>query len=433
MTRNRTVDALAIGAGPANLSLAALAAPTATDLSLSVVEARESASWHPGLLWSTSRLQVSGVKDLVSLVDPRSRFSFLNFLHEQGRLYRHLIASRDYVSRKEFDQYLTWAADLLDIQFGNEVVAVDHDGDFFHVSTNRGTLHASHLVLGVGQEPFVPPCAAGLDDPRVWHSSRHVSHGLPALDKSILLVGGGQSAAEIALDILSGRTGMPRQFIWVAGRGSFSPLDDSAFSDEWFTPRFVQYFHELSDVQRSALLDGQRAATSGISRDLLSALYRRLYEIDYLDTLDCQHHLLAGVSLINLTETGDGFACTLRDEFSKALREIHSEAVIFATGFRNRVPSFLNPIRERIPVQGDEFRVERDYRIPWDGPATNRIYIQNGARKTHGIADPNLSLAAWRSAMILNGVLEKEYYSLEGGDIALSFLVSDTPTTEKGL
>ncbi|GCE00791.1 lysine N(6)-hydroxylase/L-ornithine N(5)-oxygenase family protein [Embleya hyalina] len=420
MTHERTVDVLAIGAGPANLSLAALAAPAATHLSLAVIEARESASWHPGLLWSNSRLQVSGVKDLVSLVDPRSRFSFLNFLREQRRLYRHLIAARDHVSRKEFDQYLTWAASLLGVEFDTRAVAVDHDGDRFRVTTNHGVVHASHLVLGVGQEPFVPPCAADLDDPRIWHSSRHTNRGLPALDKDVLLVGGGQSAAEVALDILSGRTGLPRRLTWVTGRGGLSPLDDSAFSDEWFNPRYVEYFHGLPHTRRSALLDGQHAATAGISRDLLSALYRRLYEIDYLDPPGCGHRLLSGTSLVNLAVTAEGFTCTLRDEPGTATREIHGDAVVFATGFRHRIPRFLDPIRNRLPIEGETFRVDRDYRIPWDGPDTNRIYIQNGALRSHGVADPNLSLAAWRSAVVLNSVLDKEYYHLDGEDITLS-------------
>ncbi|MER6103735.1 SidA/IucD/PvdA family monooxygenase [Streptomyces sp. NPDC001832] len=30
-------------------------------------------AWHPGLLWSDSRLQVSALKDLVTLVDPTGR------------------------------------------------------------------------------------------------------------------------------------------------------------------------------------------------------------------------------------------------------------------------------------------------------------------------------------------------------------------------
>ncbi|MFH8467621.1 hypothetical protein [Streptomyces sp. NPDC017991] len=78
----------------------------------------------------------------------------------------------------------------------------------------------------------------------------------------------------------------------------------------------------------------------------------------------------------------------------------------------------------------------------------NRIYIQNGARKSHGVADPGLGLAAWRSAVILNSLLDKEYYCLGGDDITLSFLqsldqkarigppssslASNTHTTEKG-
>jgi lysine N6-hydroxylase len=100
-------------------------------------------------------------------------------------------------------------------------------------------------------------------------------------------------------------------------------------------------------------------------------------------------------------------------------QEIGCDLVVLATGFRAALPAFLDPLRDRLPVAADTFRVERDYRVLWDGPDTNRIYVQNGARRTHGVADPNLSLAAWRSATILNSLLNREVYCLKDEDITL--------------
>ena len=42
---------------------------------------------------------------------------------------------------------------------------------------------------------------------------------------------------------------------------------------------------------------------------------------------------------------------------------------------------------------------------------TCSIYIQNGARHSHGIADPNLSLLAYRSAVIANDIAGYFLYS----------------------
>lgn len=417
--RRRSTGVLAIGGGPANLSLAALAEPI-DGCSVSVVESRTSVSWHPGLLWDHSRLQVSSVKDLVSLVDPRSRFSFVNFLHEHGRLYRHLIANPGQVSRKEFDQYFTWAAQMLGVYLDERVEAVEHAGGRFVVRTTRGQWLADHLVLGVGQVPCVPAFARGIDNPALWHASRHLDRGLPVEGKDVLLVGGGQSGAEVALDLISGRTGLPRHLTWATGREGFAPLDDSPFANEWFNPSYVEYFHGLSEEQRALLSRKQLGAIRGVTHELLAQIYKRLYEFDYLSDVRFSHRLLAGVELADLAEGPDGFRGALLDTVTGAGQEIVCDLVVLATGFRTQLPPFMAPLGERMPVRGDGYEVERDYRVRWDGPDANRIYVQNGARRTHGIADPNLSLASWRSATILNSLLDREVYSLKDEDITLS-------------
>lgn len=415
---NRYTEVLAIGAGPANLSLAALAEPVG-DLSVSLIEARESVSWHPGLLLGSSRLQVNSVKDLVSLVDPRSRFSFVNFLHEHGRLYRHLIANADYVSRMEFSQYFTWAAQLLGVYLDEKVEAVEHDGDRFVVHTTRDRWLARHLVLGVGQTANIPACATHITSPGLWHVARHVDGGAPVGGRDVLLVGGGQSGAEAALDILSGRTGLPRSLTWVTGADGFAPLDDSPFANEWFSPTYVEHFYELPAGQRSALLRRQRTAVCGITSDLLAQIYKRLYELDYLAPEPLRHRLLAGVELSAIAEDGSGFRASVRDTLSGAERDITCDRVVLATGYRTRVPDFMAPLADRLPVTDDGYDVAPDYRVRWNGPDANHIYVQNGARHSHGIADPNLSLAAWRSAMIINSLLDREYYALKEEGITL--------------
>lgn len=411
---------IAVGGGPANLSLAALADPVA-ELGVEVVEARPSVSWHPGILWAASRLQVSGLKDLVSLVDPRSRYSFPNFLHEQGRLYRHLIASADYVSRKEFDQYFTWAAGLLGVSLDEAVESVTHDGAGFQVRTSRGTRVADHLVIGVGQAPYIPDCARHVSGPRVWHSSRHVDRGQPVDGRDVLLVGGGQSAAEVALDLLSGHAGLPRRLTWATGSAGLAPLDESPFANEWFNPRYVEYFRELPAEQRARLLDRQAGAGRGVTVELLARVYRRLYELDYLTDSGFSHELLAGVTLTALAEEPDGLRAVLLDTVTGAARETRADLVVLATGYRPRLPEFMAPLHGRMPIADGAYEVCGDYQVAWDGPEANRIYVQNAAQRSHGIADPNLGLAAWRSAVILNSLLGREHYALKGDDITLSF------------
>ncbi|WP_052230184.1 SidA/IucD/PvdA family monooxygenase [Streptomyces sp. CT34] len=414
-------NVLGIGAGPANLSLAALAEPCA-EVAVTLLEARQVPSWHPGLLWDSSRLQVSPVKDLVSLVDPTNPHSFLNFLREEGRLYRHLVAAAPYVSRKEFSQYFCWAAKRLPVHLGRAVRDVDHDGRSFVAHTDDGAhWRARHLVLGVGQRPWIPPCARDTHSDNVWHAADHLHRDRPMGDRNVLLVGGGQSAAEIAADILSGRTGLPRQFTWAGGGRGFAPVDNSPFTNDWFNPRYVEFFQGLPEQQRHDLLGRQSAAAhGGISAPLLEQLYRRLYEIDYLLPEHVDHRLLAGARLIALERTGDVASAVLEDATTRTSQEVHADYVILATGYRSQLPEFMAPLAGRLNLADGAYRVGKDYRIAWDGPASHHIHVQNAAGATHGVADPNLSLAAWRSALILNSICGREVYALKQDDITIA-------------
>jgi lysine N6-hydroxylase len=40
--------------------------------------------------------------------------------------------------------------------------------------------------------------------------------------------------------------------------------------------------------------------------------------------------------------------------------------------------------------------------------------VQNAGRASHGIADPQLALLAWRAATILNDVLGRRAFALDG-------------------
>ncbi len=83
-------SAVAIGAGPSNLSFAALADPL-PDLSVILIERKTELSWHNGLLVDGALMQTHALKDLVTLVDPTSRFGFLAYLKDKGRLYRAIV------------------------------------------------------------------------------------------------------------------------------------------------------------------------------------------------------------------------------------------------------------------------------------------------------------------------------------------------------
>ncbi len=97
-----THDFAAVGVGPFNLGLACLTADL-PDVDGVFFEQREGFDWHPGLLIPGATIQVPFLADLVTLADPTSRFSFLNYLKQTGRLYRFYIRENFYPLRAELE------------------------------------------------------------------------------------------------------------------------------------------------------------------------------------------------------------------------------------------------------------------------------------------------------------------------------------------
>src|SRR5258708_26648482 len=113
---HQDVELLAIGAGPSNLALAvALEELAPDDLARNsvLIERSDAVAWQQGLLlpWVTS--QISFLKDLVTLRNPSSRFSFVNYLHSIGRLDEFINMGGLWPYRTEISSYLAWVADSL--------------------------------------------------------------------------------------------------------------------------------------------------------------------------------------------------------------------------------------------------------------------------------------------------------------------------------
>ena len=407
-------DIVGVGVGPSNLSLAALADPL-KQVSARFLERSDSFSWHPGMLLPGASLQVSYLKDLVTTVDPTSRFSFLSFLKDRGRLYRFLVAQFPRVSRLEFEQYYRWTAEQLDsIQFGTPVIDVSFRQGLFEVRHPRGTVRGRNLVIGSGQAPKIPAWARKSRlGGRVVHSSEFLLEKVDTAQKRVAVIGGGQSGAEVVLHLLTSREHMPRRLSWITARRGFLPLDDSPFTNELFFPDNVDHFFGLPPARRQSLVQEQVLASDGASEATLRAIYQRLYEVDHLGVPGPECTLAPSHYVRDLRAAGDEIDVVCDDEEAGARRDFPADVVVLCTGYAYQVPGFLDSLAERISWTDGWFEVRRDYSVEWDGPLDRGIYIQNGARHSHGIADPNLSLSAWRSASILNSVCGWLVYDID--------------------
>lgn len=295
------VDVLGIGVGPFNLSLAALLAPLNGLRSL-FVERRPEFRWHPGLMLADSSLTTSFLKDLVTLADPCSRYSFIAFLQRTERLYSFANARFPTVRRREFEQYMRWVCASLDnLRFDCEVESVVRDGRALRVTTSHGVVRTANLVVGVGLRPTVPACARPHLGADVLHSSQFCTVRPALAGRRVAIVGGGQSGAELALHLL-GLTGdaAPAHIAWLTRRENFLPMDDSPFVNEWFVPQYNEHFSRLSPQRKRDALETQRLASDGVTLPLLTAIYQRLYEITHIEGRPGHCALMPGRSMANL-------------------------------------------------------------------------------------------------------------------------------------
>jgi lysine N6-hydroxylase len=236
----------------------------------------------------------------------------------------------------------------------------------------------------------------------------------------VAVVGGGQSGAEVVWHLLADTPHLPRQLIWTSRRENFLPLDESPFTNELFSPGYSDYFFSLPPERHDVILAEQKLASDGVSQPLLQRIYDRLYDLEFLEPQGRRVRLLPGNELVEMRRATPSWEFALRDRWGKT-QAFRADLVVLATGSSYALPDALRPLASRIRWDRDGYAVRSDFSIEWDGPPGLRIYAQNAARHMRGVADPNLSLMAWRSAVIANSLLGRAVYDVNGESAVFDF------------
>lgn len=407
--RVRRYHSIGIGAGPANLSLAALYEAVAPH-QIALFEQTLGPAWHPTMLHPGVRMQTSWIKDLVSLVDPCHRLSFMNYLVSSGRVYAFLSAQFDSIPRLEFSRYLTWAAEQLqNVHHGYRIDRVSFDNGFCVYGNDRLLARSDHLVLGLGTRARMPEAFSGLDDRVVLadHLYRHAARLTAEPDARIAVVGGGQTGAETVLELL--RQGH-RDIWWFGRRPWFQILEDSGSANDLYRPSYTSFLPQLPDEERRRLVAQQVLTSDGVSEATLRQIYQHNYDV-MLQGLPNPVTLLPGRDVVAAHRDGSGLTLTCDEPGGRATYSARHAVV--AAGREPAPLPFDDGLRELIEFDDrGEPIVEADYSLRWSGPLGHRIFAQNRAPSVHGLADKNLSLLATRSATIINSLFEREVFTI---------------------
>jgi lysine N6-hydroxylase len=440
-------DLIGVGIGPFNLSLAALA-DGVPGLRTLFLDEKPEFSWHPGMLIEGTTLQVPFLADPVTLVDPTSPWSFLAYLREHDRLFPFYFAERFHIGRREYDHYLKWVTrSLPSCHNSAHVDSIDWDQDraVFNVrytdteTRQAHTAAARHLVLGVGTEPVVPPALRPLLGPRVFHTADYLARR-PGLDglRDVTVLGSGQSGAEVLLDLLRTPPAPDTRLRWLTRSPAFAPMEYSKLGLEHFTPDYTRHFRGLPEPVRDRLVPRQWQLYKAISAETIAAIYDTLYDLSA--TTDRVPPTLApNIEVTGAQRTAGSLELTCRHTQLQEEFSLQTDAVVLGTGYAARRPPLLEPIEHLVDWDAqDRYRVDAEYRVSLAPEVTGRLYVQNAELHTHGVGAPDLGLAAYRAAVILNSLTGRAVYRLPKQTAYTTFgipeataLTSAAPSTDR--
>jgi lysine N6-hydroxylase len=410
---NIVYDFAAIGAGPFNISLACLTQPI-KELNGIFLDKRKGFNWHPGMLLQDTTLQVPFLGDLVTLADPTSPFSFLNYMKEEGRIYSFYIRENFKILRNEYNKYCQWAITKLNnIHFNTRVEKIEYnEQEKCYVIATSGelkTIKAKKLVLGTGTVPYMPAFCKE-HAAQLVHSGSYLDNKRTLQSKrSITIVGSGQSAAEIYYDLLQDIDTYGYELHWITRSPRFFPLEYSKLTLEMTSPEYVDYFYNLGPSKRDQLIKNQGHLYKGINNDLIGNIFDLLYAKRLMN--DIKVSLRTNSVLSTIKGESDGFVLDFyQQEEEKHYRHI-TEGLVMATGYRYSLPDFMEGISSRIKWDDKgRFDVNRNYTIDKNG---SEIFVQNAELHTHGLATPDLGMGCYRNSYIIKEMTGKDVYAIE--------------------
>ena len=247
-----------------------------------------------------------------------------------------------WVARDDLIEYLRAyvGAHELDVRTGMRVSRIDRDGSGWRLETDRGPLRAATVVVATGYNgaPFVPEWP-GLDGftGELVHSSQY-RNPEPYRGRDVLVVGAGNSGAEIAHDVADGgarssklsvRT--PPQIVRRATAGIPAQLIGMAIKrmpPHWVDP-VSKAQRKLSIPDLSA--HGLPRPEQGIRTSFIATGTTPILDVGIVDAV--RH---GRVQVVAAVESFDGADVVLADG-----SHVTPDAVIAATGFRAGLDSLV--------------------------------------------------------------------------------------------
>ncbi|RKG38712.1 lysine N(6)-hydroxylase/L-ornithine N(5)-oxygenase family protein [Acinetobacter rongchengensis] len=415
------LDFIGIGLGPFNLSLASLL-HNKTALNYAFFEQKAQFDWHAGMQLPNTVLQVPFMADLVSMVDPTSPFSFLNYLRHQQRLYKFYFLEQPHIPRCEYNHYCQWVAEQLDcIEYQSRVLMIEPQSVGFKVHVESQGIQQSylcrHLLIGSGNVPYLPECLAKVQQQlpqKCLHSAQYMTHADTDLHGDVVVIGSGQSAAEIFIDLFDEQQNTANHLFdlhWFTRSQGFFPMEYAPLGLEHFSPDYAQHFYDLPAEKKQQQLQQQALLYKGISAKTIREIYQKLYHRSIAGQ-SLQTHLHSQCDLQN-AEILDTQKIRLHFQHRATAQSFHLDCdfLVAATGYFTPDFGFMQLLKPYIEFDHKQrWQITEDYRVVHH--LNGHIFVQNQEMHSHGVGTPDLGLGAYRAATIINQLAERQIYDL---------------------
>ncbi|MBR1240321.1 SidA/IucD/PvdA family monooxygenase [Bradyrhizobium sp. AUGA SZCCT0274] len=412
------LDFAGVGFGPSNLAFAVALRELAPQLRGVFLERKPEFSWHANMLFDRSNVQISFLKDLVTLRNPTSEFTFLNYLRDRGRLERFMNLRTFHPSREEYQDYLGWAARHFQdvVRYGTRVLRVmpcpgtrpDHFEICAEGSSSGETINirARNLVIATGGTARIPNgCETGV---RIVDAGEVLAtfperFADPHAALKFIVAGYGQTSGEVILELLQ-RYSQAEVHVLASGY-SLRPADSSVFLNEVYSSSEVDAFFNADEVRKQAILKDVRGTNYGvIDPDLLAEIYHTAYLSEVRGAR--RLYIRPFTRLLRAYEEAGKVRLTAEDLLSGESQDDTCDGLVLATGFDRRLdPNVYGAVLPLLMRRDDGgVQVSRGYRAETSEPLDCGVYLQGFSEASHGPGDTLLSLLPFRSAEIVGDI-----------------------------
>ncbi|MEJ2053953.1 MAG: NAD(P)-binding domain-containing protein [Calditrichaceae bacterium] len=265
-----------------------------------------------------------------------------------------LDVKRPYCSSGEFCYYL----DEFNAQFNfalrknTNINEINHNGDEFILHDSEGNEYKAPIVLiatGIFGNPYIPPVNGAENNPNVSHSHYYRS-ALDYQGQSVMVIGAGNSAAEIAIDLTS--TAM----VYLVSRKDLQYFSDTqklyhirgiseSYLKELIKMEIIRY-RAYQDIQN---IDGNRI----YFKDWKLDVNKIIFATGYHGHIDMLKNFKLRVNKNNYPEVGfSGESIQYPNLFFAGPLSFQNTSSIVLHGFVRHIPVTLDRIEEKLKFEG---------------------------------------------------------------------------------